>query len=244
MDRYGRLQLGAALAIGLVLATVVGTRALVRVKNEGQTIDVTGSAKRRIRSDLVTWSVWVSARGDTLPAAYRALAAETPRVVEYLKQKGVKPAEIVTHTVDIKPINARDKEGRLHEETVVGYSLSQTLKVRSSDVECISALSLSISELIDKGIQVDSGEPEYHYTKLGELKIQMLHEAAKDTRVRAEQIANATGAHLGSLRSARLGVMQINPADSTETSSEGNNDTSALDKDVIAVVTSSFQLEP
>ena len=71
----------------------------------------------------------------------------------------------------------------------------------------------------------------------------MLHEAAKDTRVRAQQIADATGARLGPLRSARMGVMQINPADSTETSSEGNNDTSSLDKDVIAVVTSNFQLE-
>ena len=55
--------------------------------------------------------------------------------------------------------------------------------------------------------------------------------------------ADATRAHLGALRSAHMGVMQINPADSTETSSEGNNDTSAIDKDVIAVVTSNFQLE-
>ncbi len=71
----------------------------------------------------------------------------------------------------------------------------------------------------------------------------MLAEAAKDAHVRGEQIARSTGATLGPLRSARMGVIQINPADSTETSNEGNNDTSSLDKDVIAVVTSNFQLE-
>ena len=107
----------------------------------------------------------------------------------------------------------------------------------------MTEVSRAATELINQGIAIDSGAPEYHYTRLGELKIQMLHEAAKDTRVRAQQIADATGAKLGPLRSARMGVMQINPADSTETSSEGNNDTSSLDKDVIAVVTSNFQLE-
>jgi hypothetical protein len=140
-------------------------------------------------------------------------------------------------------MHAHDKQGRELEETVTGYTMSQTVEVRSSDVDRVTEVSRAATELINQGIMIDSGAPEYHYTRLGELKIQMLHEAAKDTRVRAQQIADATGAKLGPLRSARMGVMQINPADSTETSSEGNNDTSSLDKDVIAVVTSNFQLE-
>jgi hypothetical protein len=140
-------------------------------------------------------------------------------------------------------MHAHDKEGRELEETVTGYTMSQTVEVRSSDVDRVTQVSREATELINQGIMIDSSSPEYHYTKIGELKIQMLREAAKDTRVRAEQIAQATGAKLGPLRSARMGVMQINSADSTETSSEGNNDTSSLDKDVIAVVTSNFQLE-
>jgi uncharacterized protein len=243
MDRYGRLQLGVALAAGLVFATFIGTRALVRIKSDDQTIGVTGSAKRRIRSDLVIWSASLSYKGDTIQHAYRALAAATPRVVAYLGEKGVKPGEIVVHSVETKPVFARDGEGRTHEETVTGYTMTQEIEVRSSDVDRVTSISNQATELIDQGILLESARPEYHYTKLGELKIQMLHEAAKDTRVRAEQIALATGARLGPLRSAHMGVMQINPADSTETSSEGNNDTSALDKDVIAVVTSNFQLE-
>jgi hypothetical protein len=53
----------------------------------------------------------------------------------------------------------------------------------------------------------------------------------------------ANGAKVGKLRSSRLGVIQINAANSTETSSEGNNDTSSIDKDVITVVSSTFQLD-
>jgi hypothetical protein len=243
MDRYGRLQLGVALAIGLVAATAVGARALVRVKSEDQTIGVTGSAKRRIRSDLVVWTATVSYKGDSMQGAYKALAAATPKVVEYLKHKGINAAEIVVDSITTKAIHAHDPQGRELEETITGYTMSQTVQVRSADVDRVTEVSRAATELINQGIMIDSGAPEYHYTRLGELKIQMLHEAAKDSRVRAEQIAHATGAKLGPLRSARMGVMQINPADSTETSSEGNNDVSALDKDVMAVVTSQFQLE-
>jgi uncharacterized protein len=243
MDRYGRLGLGIALALGLVGATAVGARALVRVKSDDQTIAVTGSAKRRIRSDLIVWSATVSYKGDTMQGAYKALAQAVPKVVEYCKQKGIAADAIQVDSIVAKPLHPRDNEGREHEDTISGYVMSQTIEVRSNDVARVSEVSRAATELINQGIMLESAAPAYHYTKLGELKIQMLHEAAKDTRVRAEQIALATGAKLGTLRSAKMGVMQINPADSTETSSEGNNDTSSLDKDVIAVVTSNFQLE-
>ena len=80
-------------------------------------------------------------------------------------------------------------------------------------------------------------------TKLAELKIQMLAEASKDAHTRAEQIATQAKSRLGSLLTARMGVMQINPANSSEVSAEGNNDKTSLDKDVLAVVSATFGVE-
>ena len=68
----------------------------------------------------------------------------------------------------------------------------------------------------------------------------MLGEAAKDAKVRAEKIAASTGNSIGAVRSARMGVMQITAADSTEVSDAGISDTSSIDKDVTAVVNVSF----
>jgi len=45
------------------------------------------------------------------------------------------------------------------------------------------------------------------------------------------------------VRSARMGVLQITPADSNEVSGEGMNDTSALEKDITAVVNISFAVD-
>jgi len=90
---------------------------------------------------------------------------------------------------------------------------------------------------------VHSEAPLYIYTKLAELKIQMLAEASKDAHTRAEQIAAQAKSRLTSLLTARMGVMQINPANSTEVSAEGNNDKTSLEKDVLAVVTAAFGVE-
>ncbi len=89
---------------------------------------------------------------------------------------------------------------------------------------------------------LQSEPPRYLYTKLGDLKIEMLAEATKDATARARQIADNSGAKLGAVREARMGVMQINPAHSTEVSDSGNNDTTSLEKEITAVVSAKFEL--
>jgi hypothetical protein len=81
------------------------------------------------------------------------------------------------------------------------------------------------------------------YTRLGELKVEMLAQAAKDARTRADTVVAQTGATLGKLRSADMGVINVNPANSTETSWQGNNDTSSLEKDIVAIVHVTFELQ-
>ncbi len=227
---------------GFIVCTVIGSRAFVRAHTD-ETISVTGSAKRRIRSDWIVWHAQVSARANDMSGAYHLMAANIPKVTAYLEKKGVAKKDIVVSAILTVPIHPRSKEGGVVEEVISSYQMVQSVEVRSAEVDKIEEISRQATELIEQGIALESNAPEYHYTKLGELKIQMLAEAAKDTRARAEQIAISTGAHLGVLRSAHMGVMQINAADSTETSGEGNNDVSSLEKDVMAVVTSTFALD-
>jgi hypothetical protein len=40
-----------------------------------------------------------------------------------------------------------------------------------------------------------------------------------------------------------MGIININPANSTETSSEGNNDRSSFEKDIITIVRAEFELD-
>jgi hypothetical protein len=242
MQDLGRFMGGLALAAGLVTSAWIGADALVRIKSQDQNITVTGSTKQRIVSDWIVWRSEVTVRAPVMADAYNQLAKNVPQVVEYLKNKGVKAEQMVVSSVSTVAFHPRDRKGYSIEDSITGYQMSQEITVRSAEVDRVTEISRGATELINQGILLESREPEYHYTKLGDLKILMLAEAAKDAKLRAEQIAASTGSIVGPLRSARMGVMQINPAGSSDTSGEGNNDITSLEKDVIAVVTSSFAL--
>src|SRR3954464_12432319 len=111
MDKDGRFLMGVALSAGLVASTVVGARALVRIKSDN-TIQVTGSAKRRIKSDLVIWSAKISSRATEMRTAYKTLATNVPKLTAWLEKKGVPKAQIKIYSVTTQAIHPHDKEGR------------------------------------------------------------------------------------------------------------------------------------
>jgi len=232
---------GIALAIGLVLAAVIGGWAFVKGRRDDQIITVTGSARKRIRSDLVIWKAGVSYQAPVLADAYRSLSENVPRVKSYLIGKGIPEDQITISSISSQTLHARNEQG---EDTgqITGYSLRQELEVRSNDVDKIAKIAREATELINQGILLESLAPSYLYTKLGEEKIAMLAEAAKDAKVRAERVAESTGSSIGSVRTARMGVLQITPADSNEVSDMGMNDTSSLEKDITAVVNIGFEI--
>ena len=65
----------------------------------------------------------------------------------------------------------------------------------------IENLSRTVTEIINKGIELTSSQPMYFYTKLADVKQQMIADATKDARERAKKIAENAGSSLGSLKS-------------------------------------------
>jgi hypothetical protein len=129
------------------------------------------------------------------------------------------------------------------QQKTAGYRLTQTVRVDSEDVERITRLDRDSTALVEQGVLFMPAPPQYIYTKAGEAKVEMLAEATKDARARAEQIAAQGGRALRELCSARMGVFQITPLHSFETSGEGLMDTSSLEKTLTAVVTASFSMK-
>jgi len=120
---------------------------------------------------------------------------------------------------------------------------NQRIEIKSTDVNKIKEISLDISSLIEKGVNFNVDMPEYHYTKLADLKIEIQAAASKDAMIRAQKIAEATGRELGPMRSARMGVLQITPRLSNMISDYGINDLSSIEKEITAVVNASFEIE-
>lgn len=236
------LVLGASFVGGSLAAGAAAVK-VFRIRHADKTIVVTGSVKRRITSDRIVWRATLVGRAPELAVAYRSVAAGVPKALDLLKEKGVDPKSITTSAVRIRELHPRDKDGNVLEETVVAYSVEQDVSVESQDVERITEVSREATKLLEQGIQIQSDAPKYLYTKLGDLKVQLLAEAAKDARQRADQIAQNTGAHVTQLASARMGVMQVNAANESTVAADGMNDTTSVEKDVLAIVTATFAVD-
>jgi hypothetical protein len=234
------VAVAAILGLSLIICTVLFSNAFVKVRSTSA-LTVTGAAERELRSDLAVWRGNFHRRAPQLPEAYALLKSDHEEIKNHLKAQGVPEKEITFMPVSMNTFYEVDARGR-ETDVVRGYGLWQSVQVRSADVDRITAVSGTSGELISKGIEFNSEAPQYFYTKLSDIRVEMLAEATKNARQRAEQIATQGGGKLGAIRSAKMGVFQITPMHSTEVADYGINDTSSLEKKITAVVNVEFAI--
>jgi hypothetical protein len=233
--------LGVAM-VGTACILSAGLVEAFRIKHQEKRITVTGSATRRIRSDLIVWRATVRSQNAELTGAYKKLATDVPLVVDFIKAHGATEQQITVSAASITEVHPRNQQGMEEEALIAAYVAQQEVTVESADIAKVEQISREATQLLDRGVYVQSDKPLYIYTKLAPLKIQMLAEASKDARLRAEQLAINTNSTLGKLITGRMGVMQVNEKFATDVSAEGNNDKTTLEKDAMAVVTAAFEV--
>lgn len=229
------------LSAGLIASTLIATNGLVEIKGT-RSITVTGSAKQQMKSDLIVWKGSFSSQSPMMPEAYAKLKADSEKVKNYLKGKGIEEKDMVFSSIDTNPIYEMNYNGQ-YTNNIIAYRLYQRVEIESADVDKLTQVSREATELMNEGVEFQSFPPEYFYTKIADLKVSMLAEATKDAKNRAEQISQNTGSRIGALKSAKMGVFQITPLYSTEVADYGINDTSSIDKEITAVVTCTFEMK-
>ena len=230
------------IAIAIVVAAWLLGGALVDFKRAGDTISVTGSAKRAIVSDLIIWRGELYSQQPTKQAAYDDVKRYAEKFEAFLKENNVPAEEYSFGSLNTQQIEEYDSNYR-PTGRIRAYRMNRSFRVESERVDEIAALALRAGDLVSEGVSLNSWQPEYIYTKLADLRQEMLGEATKDAKARAEVMAEASGAELGKLRSAHMGVFQITQPHSTEVSGYGMYDTSTKEKDITAVAKVSFALD-
>jgi len=206
----------------VVAAYLLGYSFMNRNKTDG-TISVTGLGEADFTSDLIVWDGSFSEENPNLQQAYGDLERDKKIITDYLQSKGISSDELVFNAVNSRK-NIRGKytsDGKYIGDEFLGYILTQSIQINSNDVEKVEKVSREITELLNKGIQFYSQAPRYYYTKLADLKIEMISKATADAKTRAEQIAENSGGKLGKLISAKMGIFQITGQNSNEDYSWG-----------------------
>lgn len=242
-DRFPQFFAGlTVLSLALIISSLIWGNAIRNFRQADDALIVTGSAKRPIRADYIVWRVSVSSQQPTAQAAYQDLKRQSARVQAYLSAQKVPDSAITRSAVETVAIPAVDGNGRETGQTLA-YRLTQRFEIRSDEVDRYTQLSQQATDLINEGIALVSEPPQYLYTQLSKVRIEMVAEATKDAKARAEAIAKSTGDQVGAVRSAETGVFQITARNSTDVSDYGIYDTTSIEKDITAVVSVKFGME-
>ena len=213
----------AIIAIAILLAAFILAGAYTYKYKDKSRVMVTGKAEKDFVSDLIVWRGDYSRISMDLKESYSSLKKDELAIRSYLIKKGIKDNEVVFSAVNINKLyNPQyDNNGRLISNNFGGYSLTQNVKVESTNIDQVEKISREITELIQSGIELNSAAPSYYYTKMSELKIDLLAKASKDAKDRSQSIAENAGSSLGDLKYANMGVFQITGKNSNEDFSYG-----------------------
>ena len=185
-------------------------------------ISVTGMGSQDFESDLVVWSASFSTKNVDLNAGIKKLSSDRDKVKSFLKSKGIVEDKQVFSSVDYgEKRKSIYNDGRYVGSEFVAYDLSQTVTIQSDNLDLIDEVSRQISDLLNEGVVLTSHNPKYYYTQLDDLKLDLIEEASRNGRQRAEQIAAYSESKLGGLKSAKQGVFQILGKNSSESFSWG-----------------------
>lgn len=213
------------IALAAIIAALLIANAYKYKFKAQENVSVVGLAEVDFTSDLIVWTGSYSRKSLDLKEAYAALKRDETEISEYLRMKGVPDTAVIFTAVDIvKDVRTNyDREGNIVGSTFNGYTLTQTVKIESKDIDKVEKLSREVTGLIEKGIEFNSSAPLYFYTKLADLKMDLLAKASADARERAATIAKSAGSTLGNVRKATMGIFQITGKNKNEEFSYGGS---------------------
>lgn len=241
LERIEKLQiaiLGLLLALGLIIAVKSGVSSMAK-----NSVAVTGSAYEIVQSDSGKLDLSLNVRNADKSRAYAIAKSQMPIIMDYLKSKGFD----VEKDVDLRSAHGyyTYKTGYNGASTseILHYNLFQPISIRSNDVNKIKEVSLDLTALMDKGLDLDVNDTSYFYSKMPDLKVKLLQNATVDAKQRAEAMLKPTHNRVGKIQSVRMGVFQITPVNSTDVSDMGISDTSTIEKKITAVANVEFRIK-
>jgi hypothetical protein len=218
-------QVGAIIiGVVILIASIILGNSYKYKFISNETIVVTGLAEKDFTSDQIVWQGSFNRYGFDLKESYSFIKSDEAVIRAYLKEKGLPDSCVIFSAVDVqKNFNNETGPNGSYKSVFAGYTLSGGVKVDSKNIALVEKISREVTELLQKGIEFNSKKPAYYYSRLNELKIDLLAKAAEDGKLRAETIANSSKVSLGSLKKATMGVFQITGKNDNEDFSYGGS---------------------
>ncbi len=206
------MKLLASLILGIsaIISASLISNGLTDLRTGDRYVTVKGVAEREVNADLALWPIRFLATGNSLSEAQNKARSSRDAIMAFLRLQAIEESAVELQRLDVIDTRANPYQGNNGEQKFI---ISQTLMVRSTNIDKIRQAAQGVSELVDSGVVLSSdygpSGPTYLFNGLNNIKPDMIAEATASAREAAAQFAEDVKAELGGLRRANQGVFQI-----------------------------------
>jgi uncharacterized protein len=236
-----------ALVISFGLNALLLGRSLQRFKIDDRSVSVKGFSEREVKSDLAVWSIQTRIVSDNLNEGSEMIEEAKNKVITFLKQNQVPGEEIITEGISVIDKRANQYDGYQQVNTP-RYLITQTIQVRSINVDLVQQVSRMTGELLQAGVVITNNEYnsplQYYFTKLNDIKPEMISEATQKAREAALKFASENDSKLGRLKKANQGLFTIVDRTASLSGGEGGyaSGTQDIYKKVRVVISAEYSI--
>lgn len=205
------------ISLAIVLASLIlafgFNKALNDFKTLERSVSVKGLSQKDVESDTLIFPIKFTRSNNNLTNLYEDLEKDKQNILRFLQAQGVRADEISYNAPNI--IDKLSDPYRNDNIVSFRYVGTGNLLIYTKNVKLGKSILEKISTLGKEGIviKIENYEIEYLYTKLNEIKPQMIEEATLNARNAAIKFAQDSNSHLGKIKKASQGQFSISNRD-------------------------------
>jgi len=208
--------LGGCLIIGMGVLGYFIQQTALQYKAYERVVSVKGLSEREYPADTVIWQIQFTVAKNDLPSMFEDIDQQTKLVVDFLRAKGLEESNVSLSSPAV--IDRKAQQYGSDQAIEYRYLASRTITVYSQNIEVVRAAINEIGELGKQGVLLNqdpyANRIEYSFTKLNDIKPDMIEEATNNAREVAEKFAKDSQSSLGKIKRATQGQFSIFDRDS------------------------------
>ncbi|MCK5759801.1 MAG: SIMPL domain-containing protein [Candidatus Delongbacteria bacterium] len=214
-NKVGYAILGTFIFLGLATLGYFLSNAAIDYKMYERSVTVKGLSEREYKADIVIWPIQFAVVNNNLTNLYNSIDKQSTKIREFLEAN-----EILSDEITIVAPAITDKSAQQYgdnSKVEFRYLAYQTINVYSKNINAVRKIMGSLSQLGKQGIvftgnNYDS-QIEYLFTRLNEVKPEMIEEGTTKAREVAQKFATDSQSSLGKIKRASQGQFSISARD-------------------------------
>ncbi|MGP1515856.1 MAG: SIMPL domain-containing protein [Bacteroidales bacterium] len=182
-------------------------------------VTVRGLSERIVDVDNANVSIEYVVAGNEMSQVLATIEQNNNKIKDFVRSKGISSNEI---TINVPHINDRQTNEYRSKDITYRYYATVEIVLISDKVKNIRDVEMSQFDLIKQGITLkdnsyyyndDENYGRYRFTKLNDIKPDMIKESIKNAKKAAEEFTISSSAKIKGIKSAYQGQFTITPTD-------------------------------